>query len=118
MPKGPTLTDPGMEPLFRAVSFFASECSDFTPQLLKVFLFVATHNGCRLDDIGKGLGMTSAAVTHMVNWLSDGQYKNHKPLGWVVKRQDVVDHRAKNVLLTRLGQAVVDNLKAQLYPEV
>jgi hypothetical protein len=34
-----------MEPLFRAITFFASECNDFTPQLLKVFLFVATHNG-------------------------------------------------------------------------
>lgn len=118
MSKGPTTTDLEIEPLFRAVSFFASECGDFTPQLLKVFLYIAVHNGCRLDDISKGLGMTSAAVTHMVNWLSDGSYKNHKPLGWVVKRQDVIDHRAKNVILTKTGTAVVTNLKAQLYPDL
>ena len=115
--KEPPITDDTMEPLLRAINFFASECKDFTPQLLKVFLFVATHNGCKLDDIVKGTKVPSPAVTHMTNWLSDGKYKEHKPLGWLIKRSDPIDHRARVVFLTRQGQMVVENLKAQLYPE-
>jgi DNA-binding MarR family transcriptional regulator len=53
----------------------------------------------------------------MTNWLSDGKYKEHKPLGWLIKRSDPIDHRARVVFLTRQGQMVVENLKAQLYPE-
>jgi DNA-binding MarR family transcriptional regulator len=107
-----------MEPLLRVVNFFAAECKDFTPQLLKVFLFIATHNGCRQEDISRGTKVSSAAVSHMTKWLSDGKYKEHEPLGWIVKRVSPIDHRAKLIYLTKTGQLVVDNIKAQLYPQI
>lgn len=107
-----------MESLLRAVNFFAKECHDFTPQLIKVFLYIASHNGCKLTQIVTGTKVPSPAVSHMTNWLSDVQYKDHVPLGWVVKRSDPIDHRARVVFLTKRGQFVVDNLKAQLYPDI
>lgn len=111
------VTDGSVDSLLRVVNTLAKEVKDFTPQLLKVFLYVASHNGCKLESIAKGTKVPGPAVTHMTNWLSDGKYKEHKPLGWIVKRPDPLNHRVRVVFLTRQGQRVIDNLKAQLYPE-
>lgn len=118
VPRKTPISDVSMESLLRAINFFASECLDFTPQLLKVFLFIASHDGCRLDEIAAGTKVPAPAVTHMTNWLSDVQYKGHEPLKWIVKRPCPVDHRSRVCHLTKEGLFVVDNLKAQLYPEV
>lgn len=118
MPRVAPVSDVPAEALFRAISFFASECKDFTPQLLKVFLYIASHEGCTVDQVSRGTGVSGSAVSHMTNWLSDKRYKDHVPLGWIVKRQSPIDHRARELHLTRVGLAVLDNLKAIVYPEL
>jgi DNA-binding MarR family transcriptional regulator len=77
-----------------------------------VFAQIAPE-GCRLTDLARGANMSPQAMGELVDELEQ--------LGYVVRRPDPDDRRAKRIVLTAKGEAciaagtvVVDGIEAQL----
>jgi len=82
-------------------------------QLVRTFLYIASHDGCHKQALEQELNMTTASSSRNTDWLSDGRMGvNHKGLGLITKEQD---GRRQRLRLTPRGKDLVRQMKSIIY---
>ena len=84
---------------------------EFPAQLMAVFLWIASHNGCKQQDLHKSCGIKPASCSRCVTWLGPKHRLEHRSgLKLVRREQDPDDWRAWRLYLTPKGEQFVNLL--------
>ena len=84
---------------------------EFPAQLMAVFLWIASHNGCKQQDLHKSCGIKPASCSRCVTWLGPKHRLEHRSgLKLVRREQDPDDWRAWRLYLTPKGEHFVNLL--------
>ncbi len=116
--RSPPLTNPTAHRgyLFLEVLRSTGE-KEFPLHLGTVLLYVASHNGCRQQDVEKGASLSPSSVSRNVSWLGDAHRLGHrKALHLVERRKDLDDYKRWRLFLTPRGEQFVRLLEEQLLP--
>ena len=74
--------------------------TDLSPQQFTILMRLYHHDLCAFSDISKHMGVTSAAVSQVIERLVDKQL--------IERSEDPNDRRAKNIILTEKGHDLVE----------
>jgi DNA-binding MarR family transcriptional regulator len=82
-------------------------------QLVRTFLYIASHDGCHKQALEQELGLTTASSSRNTDWLSDGRMGiKHPGLGLITKEQD---GRRQRLRLTPRGKDLARQMKSIIY---
>tara|TARA_Y100001938_G_scaffold48727_1_gene67821 strand:+ start:430 stop:741 length:312 start_codon:yes stop_codon:yes gene_type:complete len=88
---------------------------EFPAQLVSTFLYVATHNGCRQEDLMEATSMSSSSVSRNVNWLGPKhRLKDREGLKWIYREVDPIDPKRYRLFLSRKGEQIASLLVKNL----
>ena len=78
---------------------------EFPAQLMAVFFWIASHDGCRQEDVSDAVSISKSSVSRCVTWLGPKHRLEHRSgLHLVVRKQDPDNHRAWRLHLTPRGK--------------
>lgn len=84
-------------------------------QLASIFFWIASHNGCRQEDVSKACSIAASTASRNITWLGPRHRLEHRSgLRLVIRRPDPDNHRAWRLFLTPKGQQFVRLLENQL----
>jgi DNA-binding MarR family transcriptional regulator len=86
-------------------------------QVLAVFFYVASHNGCLTTGLTDKLGMAQSSLSRCTDWLSDYHRLGKPGMGLIAKVMDRQDRRARRLYLTRKGELVSRQIIEDLYDD-
>ena len=88
---------------------------EFPMQLASIFFWIASHNGCRQEDVSKACSIAASTASRNITWLGPRHRLEHRSgLRLVIRKQDPENHRAWRLFLTPKGQQFVRLLENQL----
>lgn len=77
---------------------------EFPMQLASIFFYVASHDGCRQEDVIRGTGISPSSVSRNVSWLGSHHRLEHRQGLRVVRRErDPDDPKRWRLYLTPKG---------------
>ena len=100
-------TNHSLYKLYLAFDVIRSLDREFPAQLLTTFLYIATHNGCKQEDIITDTAMTSSSVSRNVTWLGPRHRLGKEGLRLVYREKDPSNHKRYQIFLTRKGEQIV-----------
>ena len=88
---------------------------EFPMQLASIFFWIAAHDGCKQEDLAKGVSISTSSVSRNVSWLGTAHRLKHRQGLHLVRREkDEENHRAWRLFLTPKGKQFVQLLECQL----
>lgn len=110
------VTDPTIEHAFTALNLLRKLDSEMPAQLVSSLFYIASHNGCHKQALEEDLGLSVAAGSRNVAWLSDAhRLKGRDGLGLIIKEKDPACKRRLLLSLTPKGELLIEQLKEILY---
>ncbi len=101
--------------MFMAFEVLRATEREFPAQLVSTFLYVATHNGCRQEDLMEATSMSSSSVSRNVNWLGPKhRLKDREGLKWIYREVDPIDPKRYRLFLSRKGEQIASLLVKNL----
>ena len=84
---------------------------EFPAQLMAVFFWIASHEGCKQEDLIKAVSISASSVSRSVTWLGPQHRLEHRSgLQLVMRKQDPNNHRAWRLYLTPKGKVFTNLL--------
>lgn len=78
---------------------------EFPAQLMSVFFWIASHNGCKQEDLVKRCNLSPSSVSRCVTWLGPQHRLEHRSgLKLIRREQDPDNYKAWRLYLTPKGQ--------------
>jgi|TARA_X000001036_G_C20360366_1_gene676254 DNA-binding MarR family transcriptional regulator len=110
------LTDSQMHKLFKCMKKFMMFDPEMPLQLQLTFLYIASHDGCHKQAMEAALGYSNAAGSRNTDYLAEiHRYKEKAGLNLISKERDPSNLRRYQLVLTKQGKALIDDLKETLY---
>ena len=100
------LTSEGAMRAFMVIELLRSTGErEFPAQLMSVFFWVASHNGCKQDDLMKHCNISRSSVSRCVKWLGPQHRLEHRSgLRLVRRERDPENWRGYLLYLTPRGE--------------
>jgi DNA-binding MarR family transcriptional regulator len=107
-----TVTSEGAFRAFMVVELLRSTGEkEFPAQLMSIFLWIASHNGCKQEDLIKDCNIKRSSVSRCVTWLGPSHRLEHRSgLKLVRRERDPDNWRAYRLYLTPKGDIFVNLL--------
>ena len=84
---------------------------EFPAQLMTVFFWIASHNGCKQEDVVKSCTMSASSVSRCVTWLGPRHRLEHRSgLKLVRRERDPDNYKAWRLYLTPKGEVFANLL--------
>ena len=81
---------------------------EFPAQLMGVFFWIASHDGCKQEDLVKFCNMTPSSVSRCVTWLGPRHRLEHRSgLRLIRRERDPENYKAWRLYLTPKGKSFV-----------
>lgn len=78
---------------------------EFPAQLMAIFFYIASHNGCKQDDLVKECNISRSSVSRCVTWLGPRHRLEHRSGLKLVRREvDPDNWRGYRLYLTPKGE--------------
>lgn len=91
---------------------------EFPAQLMSCFLWIASHNGCKQEDLQKACSISPGAVSRNVTWLGPRHRLSHRSGLKLVRREvDPDNYKAWRLYLTPRGEIFLKVLEQQSLPD-
>lgn len=91
---------------------------EFPAQLMSCFLWIASHNGCRQEDLKKACSISPGAVSRNVTWLGPQHRLKHRSgLKLVRRERDLENYKAWRLYLTPRGEIFLNVLEQHALPD-
>ena len=91
---------------------------EFPAQLMSCFLWIASHNGCRQEDLQKACSISPGAVSRNVSWLGQKHRFDHRSgLKLVRREKDPENYKAWRLYLTPRGEIFLNVLEQHALPD-
>ena len=100
-------TNDSLYRMYMAFDVIRSLDREFPAQLLITFLYIASHNGCRQEDIATETSMTTSSVSRNVTWLGPRHRLGKEGLRLIYRERDPSDYKRYRVFLSRKGEQIV-----------
>ncbi len=100
-------TNDSLYRMYMAFDVIRSLDREFPAQLLITFLYIASHNGCRQEDIATETSMTTSSVSRNVTWLGPRHRLGKEGLRLIYREKDPEDHKRYRIYLSRKGEQIV-----------
>ena len=105
------ITDERLLPLLEVTELLRTFDREFPAQMMSVFFYVATHNGCHKLAVEEELNMQTASSSRCLTALSEKhRIKGKKGYGLVELLRDPGDARRLRCYLTPAGEALAKHL--------
>ena len=89
---------------------------EFPLQLASTFLWIASHDGCKQEDLIKATSMSKSAVSRNVTWLGPRHRLDHRDgLKLVRRERDPDNPKAYRLYLTPKGVQFTALIEKQLH---
>lgn len=114
------VTSDGALRAFYVVELFRSTGeSEFPAQLMSIFLWIASHDGCRQEDLVKNCNISASSVSRNVTWLGPRHRLDHRSgLKLVRRERDPINHKAWRLYLTPRGKIFLNVLDQESMPQI
>ena len=84
---------------------------EFPAQLMAIFFWIASHNGCKQEDLIKDCNISKSSVSRCVTWLGPRHRLEHRSgLKLVRRERDPDNWRGYRLYLTPKGDTFVNLL--------
>lgn len=83
-------------------------------QLATTFFWIASHDGCRQEDLVHATSMTAGSVSRNVSWLGSKHRLGKEGLKLVRRERDPDDRKRWRLYLTPKGQQFMRLIEKQL----
>ena len=81
---------------------------EFPAQLMAIFFWIASHDGCKQEDLTTNCNMTASSVSRCVTWLGPRHRLEHRSgLRLVRRERDPDNYKAYRLYLTPKGKSFV-----------
>ena len=91
----------------------AAQEREMPAQLIVTFLWVASHEGCKQEELSDAVSMSPSSISRNVTWLSGKHRLAHRSgLHWIRKERDPNNWRAWRLFLTEEGKQLVRRIEA------
>jgi DNA-binding MarR family transcriptional regulator len=91
---------------------------EFPAQLMAIFLWIASHNGCRQYDLVDACSISIGAVSRNVTWLGPRHRLEHRSgLKLVRRERDPENYKAWRLFLTPKGLIFLKVLEQKALPD-
>lgn len=97
--------------LRRSIDLLRTFDNEIPGQVISVFFYVCSRNGCRMVGIGEALGIAQSSVSRCTDWLSDYHRLGKPGMGLIIKKRDAMDQRVRRLWLTPKGELVRTQIK-------
>jgi DNA-binding MarR family transcriptional regulator len=97
-----------IERLLDVIAIFRRLDPQFPIQWVFAFLYIATHEGCLVGDVGRVLAVVPPTATVLLNALAEPR------LGLIMRARNPSNQREKRLALTRRGKALVRRIRTTL----
>ena len=88
---------------------------EFPAQLMSVFFWIASHNGCKQESLQKACGMTASSVSRCVTWLGPQHRLEHRSgLRLIRRERDPDNYKAWRLYVTPKGQTFITLIEDNL----
>lgn len=110
MPTQPVLSSEHLYRLYLVMELLrATGEKEFPMQLASIFFYIASHDGCRQEDVIKATGISPSSVSRNVSWLGSHHRLEHRQGLKVVRRErDPEDLKRYRLYLTPKGMQWVN----------
>ena len=110
------VTDDSLTGLLRGIEMFRVLEREVPAQLISVFLYVATHQGCHKQALEEDLNIKTSSSSRLIDWLGKRHSLSSKPgLELVETYKDDGNWRRLCLRLTTRGEQLVDQLNHIVY---
>ncbi|AGG54506.1 transcriptional regulator [Cyanophage SS120-1] len=90
--------------MYMAFEVLRSLEREFPAQLVTTFLYIASHNGCRQEDLMDATSLSSSSVSRNVTWLGPKHRLGREGLRFVYREKDPDDPKRYLIYLSRKGE--------------
>lgn len=109
-------TDARMEKIQRAFDLIRVLDREMPGQVVSVFLYIASHDGCNKQALEQELGLTTASSSRNTDLLSSGRIgRGTSGLGLITKEVDPGNGRRQVLKLTPSGKDLARMIKHTIY---
>ena len=110
------VTDESLIGLLKGIEMFRVLEREVPAQLISVFLYVATHQGCHKQALEEDLNIKTSSSSRLIDWLGKRHSLSSKPgLELVETYKDDGNWRRLCLRLTTRGEQLVDQLNHIVY---
>jgi DNA-binding MarR family transcriptional regulator len=105
-----------MEKIQRAFDLIRIKDREMPGQVVSVFLYIASHDGCNKQALEQELGLTTASSSRNTDLLSTGRIgRETSGLGLITKEEDPSNGRRQVLKLTPEGKDLARSIKQTIY---
>ncbi len=105
-----------MEKIQRAFDLIRIKDREMPGQVVSVFLYIASHDGCNKQALEQELGLTTASSSRNTDLLSSGRIgRETSGLGLITKEEDPGNGRRQVLKLTPEGKDLARSMKQIIY---
>ena len=105
-----------MKKIQRAFDFIRIKDREMPGQVVSVFLYIASHDGCNKQALEQELGLTTASSSRNTDLLSTGRIgRETSGLGLITKEDDPSNGRRQVLKLTPEGKDLARSIKQIIY---
>jgi DNA-binding MarR family transcriptional regulator len=108
------IKDRRFERLRRSIDLLRTFDKEIPGQVISVFFYVCSRNGCKTTPMPKDLGLAQSSISRCTDWLSDYHRLGKPGMGLIVKKRDPMDQRVKRLWLTPKGELVQQQIEELL----
>ena len=113
-PDKKSIERPALYRMYMAFEVLRAKEREFPAQLVSTFLYIASHNGCRQEDLMEGTSMSSSSVSRNVTWLGPRHRLGREGLKLVYREIDPEDPKRYRIYLSRKGEQMATLLENTL----
>ena len=105
-----------MEKIQRAFDLIRIKDREMPGQVVSVFLYIASHDGCNKQALEQELGLTTVSSSRNTDLLSTGRIgRETSGLGLITKEDDPSNGRRQVLKLTPEGKDLARSIKQIIY---
>ena len=109
-------TDARLERIANAFDLIRKLDREMPGQVVSVFLYIASHDGCNKQALEQELGLTTASSSRNTDLLSSGRKgRATGGLGLIIKEDDPGNGRRQVLWLTNKGKELASLMKKTIY---
>jgi len=110
----PKIERPALYRMYMAFEVLRAQEREFPAQLVSTFLYIASYNGCRQEDLMEGTSMSSSSVSRNVSWLGPKHRLGKDGLKLIRRSIDEDDPKRYRIYLTPKGEQMASLLEKTL----
>jgi DNA-binding MarR family transcriptional regulator len=108
------ITDRRFQRLQKVMDLLRTFDKEIPAQVVSVFFYVCSHNGCKTTPMPKELGLAQSSVSRCTDWLSDYHRLGKPGMGLIKKHKDAMDQRSRRLWLTPKGELLKSQIEELL----